>query len=243
MQPPRSPSVRTPVMLQQWRLLTFVHWRYPAGAVQALLPDDLRVQTFDGTAWVGLVPFLMRGVRAPGVPPLPWLSQFPETNVRTYVSGPDGGSGIWFLSLDAARLPAVLAGRAGYGLPYCWSDMSVRSSGKRLTYRSRRRWPGPSGAKCDATVHVGQPFQENELGPLDHFLTARFRLYSVLAGRLVAADAEHRPWPLFRARLEGLDQDLVQAPGLPSPEGAPLLHASPGVRVRIGMWHPVRAAG
>jgi uncharacterized protein YqjF (DUF2071 family) len=226
-------------MIQHWRLLTFVHWRYPADLVQSLLPEGLRVQTFDGHAWIGLVPFLMRGVRPPGVPPLSWLSRFPETNVRTYVSGADGGSGVWFLSLDAARLPAVLAGRAGFGLPYCWSSMAVRAVGGQLIYHSDRRWPTPPGARCAARVEIGRRFDDDELGPLDHFLTARFRLYSVLAGRLVAADAEHGPWPLFRARLDHLDQDLVQAAGLPAPEGVPLLHASPGVRVRIGRWRPV----
>src|ERR1051325_7601239 len=100
--------VRPALMLQQWRLLTFLHWRFPAADVARLLPEGLTAQTFARTAWVGLVPFVMVGVRAPGVPPLPWLSRFPETNVRTYVRGPDGKPGIWFYSLDAARLPAVL---------------------------------------------------------------------------------------------------------------------------------------
>src|SRR2546430_14347972 len=111
--------------------------------VQALLPAGLTVQTFDGTAWVGLIPFLMVGVRAPGVPALPWLSRFPETNVRTYVRGRDGRSGIWFFSLDATRLPAVVAGRSGFGLPYPWAAVSVRRSGAMIAYRSRRPWPGP----------------------------------------------------------------------------------------------------
>ena len=240
MRAPDSPPVGHPVMLQQWRLLTFLHWRYPVEAVQALLPDGLRVQSFDGTAWVGLVPFMMRGVRAPGVPPVPWLSDFPETNVRTYVEGPDGRVGIWFFSLDAARLAPVLAGRTGYGLPYCWSSMDVSLSGRELSYRSSRRWPGPAGARCDAVVAAGPAYDEADLGPLDHFLTARFRLYSVLAGRLVAADAEHPPWPLHRGRLVRLEQDVLEAAGLPTPTGEALVHTSPGVAVRIGLWHPVR---
>ncbi len=181
--------VHPALMLQQWRLLTFLHWRYPADVVQALLPDGLTVQTFDGTAWVGLVPFVMHGVRAPGVPALPWLSRFPETNVRTYVEGPDGRVGIWFFSLDAARLAPVLAGRTGYGLPYCWSSMRVGLSGGELSYACRRRWPGPERAVGNAVVQPGQRYRDDELGELDHFLTDRFRLYSVVAGRLVGADA------------------------------------------------------
>jgi uncharacterized protein len=231
--------VHPAVMLQQWRLLTFLHWRYPAAVVQALLPPGLTAQTFDGTAWVGLVPFMMQGVRGPGLPALPWLSRFPETNVRTYVPGPDGRVGIWFFSLDAARVAPVLAGRTGYGLPYCWASMRARAYGGELAYRSVRRWPGPARALCDAVVQPGRPYQEHELGPLDHFLTARFRLYSLVGGRLVGADAEHPPWPLHRGTMRYLHQDLLQAGGLPAPEGEPLVHTSPGVAVRIGLWHPL----
>lgn len=226
-------------MMQHWRHLTFLHWRYPAQVVQARLPPGLRVETFDGAAWVGLIPFLMDRVRPPKLPPLPWLSRFPETNVRTYVRGPDGRTGIWFLSLDAARLPAVAAARAWYGLPYFWSDMSVHRSGVELAYRTRRRWPGPAGARCDARVACGPPLTDRDLTPLDHFLTARWRLYSTVAGRLVAAGAEHPRWALRRARLVELRQDLIQAAGLPAPDHDPIVHASAGVSVRIGMWRPV----
>jgi uncharacterized protein YqjF (DUF2071 family) len=237
MQHMEIPAVRHPVMHQQWRRLTFLHWRYPAEFVQAGLPDGLTVETMDGTAWLGLIPFLMVGVRAPGAPGLPWLSRFPETNVRTYVRGPDGKPGIWFYSLDAARLPAVLTARTTFGLPYFWSRMAVQASPGRLVYRSRRRWPGPQGARCEADIDVGGPI---EAGPLDEFLTARFRLYSVFAGRLVSAAAEHPPWPLRRGRVTALDQDLVQAAGFPAPEGEPLVHTTPGVSVRIGTWRAVR---
>jgi uncharacterized protein len=241
--------------------------------VQARLPAGLEVETFDGAAWVGLVPFLMDGVRPPGVPPAPWASRFPETNVRTYARGPDGRDAIWFLSLDAARLGAVLAARAGYALPYFWSRMSVArgqppgpsapagppgppagagspdppgpagafvppsTAGDRLAYRCRRRWPGPAGGRCDAEVELGAPFDPAELGPLDHFLTARYRLWTVIGGRLAAADAEHPPWSLRRARLLDLDQTLLRAAGLPAPDGTPVVHAAEGVRVRIGAWH------
>jgi uncharacterized protein len=239
MEAPEPPLVRRAVMLHHWRWLTFLHWRYPAEVVQARLPDGLTVETFDGTAWVGLVPFVMDRVRAPWLPALPWLSRFPETNVRTYVRGPDGQTGIWFLSLDADRLPAVLAGRTSYGLPYYWSSMSVRRADRQVIYRARRRWPGPNGSRCDARVELGAAWDVRELTTLDHFLTARYRLYSTLAGRLVAADAEHPPWSLRRVTVRQLRQDLVQAGGLPPPDHEPVLHASDGVQVRIGSWHAV----
>ena len=235
-QAPTSPRVRHPVMRQHWRWLTFLHWRYPPDAVQSRLPAGLTVESFDGTAWVGLIPFLMDEVRAPGLPPLPWLSRFAETNVRTYVRGPDGRTGIWFFSLDAARLPAVLTARATYRLPYFWSSMAVRRAGDRVSYRSRRRWPGPAAAHCDAEVEFGRTSDPAELTALDHFLTARFRLYSIVADRPAVAEAEHPPWMLRRARLLWLRQDLVGAAGLSDPDHEPVVHASDGVRVRIGRW-------
>ncbi|MEU6021831.1 DUF2071 domain-containing protein [Micromonospora sp. NPDC047134] len=224
-------------MHNEWNSLTFIHWRYPPDLIQALLPTGLTVETVDGSAWVGLVPFLMEGVRPPGVPRLPWLSAFPETNVRTYVRDDRDRSGVWFLSLDAARLPAVVAGRTSYGLPYFWSEMTVRRSEDVISYRCSRRWPAPRGARCDVDVRLGPALNERELDEQAYFLTARYRLFSVVLGRLVAAEAEHVDWPLHRAELLHLDQDLLPAAGLPAPDGQPLLHASPGVPVRLGMWH------
>ncbi|GIF66161.1 hypothetical protein Ais01nite_41960 [Asanoa ishikariensis] len=227
--------VERPVMFQTWRDLTFLHWRYPATAVQELLPPGLTVDTHDGDAWVGLVPFVMAGIRAPYVPALPWLSRFPETNVRTYVIGPDGRAGIWFFSLDAARLAPVVVARLTYSLPYVWSDMSVRVDGPTQHYLCRRhRTPDQ---RCDATVRVGPPIPEPS--PLEEFLTARHRLYSVRSGRMVAADAEHGPWPLRRGELLDLDQNLLEAGGLPAPVGDPLVHASAGVLVRVSGWREV----
>ena len=157
-----GPTCPTPVdraaMVQHWEELTFIHWRYPADVVQKALPAGLEVETFDGSAWVGLIPFAMR-VRLPGSPSVPWVSEFPETNVRTYVRGPDGERGIWFFSLDAARLGAVVTARTTYRLPYFWSRMRVAGSGggRARTYHCRRRWPGPRSATSHVVTAVGEP--------------------------------------------------------------------------------------
>lgn len=241
MDAPSAPTVARPIMLHEWSTVTFLHWPYRPPVVQRLLPGGLEVESVDGQAWVGLLPFRMQDVRIPGLPAAPWVSQFAETNVRTYVRGPDGQSAIWFFSLDAARLPAVLAARATYGLHYFWADMSVEQDGRRVRYRSRRRWPGSSGAACRAVVEVDDPLGVDELAELDHFLTARYVLYTVVAGRLVYARAEHPPWPLTRARVVDLEENLILATGLPAPDRQPLVHHSPGVPVRIGAWKPVSA--
>jgi len=224
-------------MYHEWNWISFLHWRYPAAVVDRLVPAGLQVETFDGSAWVGLTPFRMEGVRVPGAPALPWISRFPEINVRTYVRDGRGHSGIWFLSLDAARLPAVLAARASYGLPYFWSDMAVRRTDDRIEYRCRRLTPH-TDARCSVDVVLGVPLAEPERDELAHFLTARFRLFTRIAGKLVAAEAEHPDWPLHHAQVQQLKENLLRNAGLPTPAGDPLVHASPGVPVRVGMWHP-----
>jgi len=115
-------SVRSPIMYQSWNNISFLHWRYDTGSLQSRLPAGLDIDVFERSAWVSLTPFLLENVRAPFMPALPWLSRFPEMNLRTYVNGP-AGPGIWFFALDADRLAAVLAARSSFGLPYHWSDM------------------------------------------------------------------------------------------------------------------------
>lgn len=230
-------TVPHPSMFHRWDDLTFLHWPYDPDVVQRLVPPGLEVETFDGVAWVALVPFRME-VRAPAGPAIPWISHFPETNVRTYVVAPDGTRGVWFLSLDATRLPAVLTARVGYRLPYFWSSMRIERHGAELTYTTRRRWPDPSGVRSRVRVRVGATFAPGELGDLDHRLTARWRLYSHHpAAQRRYALAEHEPWPLHRAELLDLDDELVAATGLPAPTGEPMVHWSPGVAVRIGLPH------
>lgn len=135
---PESPDrIRVPVMRQRWEALTFLHWPYPVVAVQRLLPPALAVEPWEGRAWVGLVPFFMR-VRPPLAPAIPGVTTFPETNLRTYVIGPDGRSGVWFFSLDAANWPAVVTGRAAYGLPYHKAKMRLERDSRSVRYRSTR---------------------------------------------------------------------------------------------------------
>jgi uncharacterized protein len=230
-------------MYQTWSWLGFLHWSYEPAVLARLLPAGLAPHTFDGRAWVGLTPFLLRDLRTPVAPALPWFTSFPETNVRTYVVGPDGRDGLWFFSLDAARLEPVLVARSTYALPYMWSAMTVERDGPLLRYRSRRRWPGPTPATSAVTLEVGDPLAPEALGELDHYLTARWQLYTTLGPVLARSCVEHEPWPLHRASLRELDTGLVTAAGLPEPVGEPLVHWSPGVRTRISGLRPLRRTG
>ena len=221
-------------MLQRWSTFSAVHWRYEAATVQRLLPAGLTVDTLDGAAWVSVTPFLMTGVRLPGLPPLPWASTFCETNVRTYVRDGAGQDGLWFFTLEASRLAFVVFARAALGVPYCWASMDLERPGGAVRYRSGRRAPGPVDARSDITVTLGEPIPSAEMTELDTFLTSRWRGYAPTPIGLRFLPVEHEPWPLRRAVVEDLDETLVASCGLSPPEGEPLAHYSPGVDVRFG---------
>jgi uncharacterized protein YqjF (DUF2071 family) len=209
-------------MLQTWEYLTFLHWPYRPRDIRSLVPPELSLHLFDGAAWVSLTPFLLSNLRLPFLPPVPWISRFPETNVRTYVQAANGEPGIWFFTLDAARLAAVAGARISYWLPYRWTKMRVAIKPGRIEYSSSR---------YRISILPGEPLLA---GALENFLTARFRLYTRAFGRLAFADIEHPPWKLQTAALAALDQNIVQASGPPSPSGDPLLHFSRRTDVRIG---------
>jgi uncharacterized protein YqjF (DUF2071 family) len=131
-------SLRWPLMLQRWERLTFLHWRYDPEQIRPLIPAELKLDTFDGSAWIGLTPFLLTHLRPPFTPAVPWISRFPETNVRTYVRGPDDTPGVWFFTLEADRLLSVIVARISYGLPYRGAAMNVEAAGGTVQYASDR---------------------------------------------------------------------------------------------------------
>jgi len=214
-------------MRQTWRRLTFLHWPYAPDLIRSVIPAGLELDTFDNTAWIGLVPFEIYDF--PGIP------HFPETNLRTYVIGPDGSRAVWFFSLEAGRLAAVIGARIGYHLPYFWASMRVTEEDGAIRYRSARRWPHDSRAITDILVRPGEQFQASELTERDHFLTARFRLYATSRNRrLYSAQIEHPSWPLARASVLSLRETLFEASGLPPPRGMPITHYSEELSVKIG---------
>jgi uncharacterized protein YqjF (DUF2071 family) len=216
-------------MLQDWNSLTFLHWPYQAEALQQFLPDGLVIDVFDDTAWLGLTPFHVTDLRPWGVPAMPWLSGFPETNVRTYVRGPGGQRGVWFLTLEAANPVAVVGARLLYGLPYRWAAMRIDTTENIVEYRSQRRDSPDTYSRI--MIRTGRPLPTS---PLAAFLTARFRLYTIIRGRLAFADVEHEPWPLRDAEVLRLDETLTSACGARRRAVQPLAYFSSGVHVRVG---------
>jgi uncharacterized protein YqjF (DUF2071 family) len=227
-------------MRQEWRHLLFLHWRAEPRALERLLPEGLEVDTFEGAAWIGLVPFTIRPTRPPVVS-LPLLPSFHEVNLRTYVRRRGGDPGVFFFSLDAASRLAVVGARTWYRLPYHFARMRMtfedaHSTGGefRIRYESSRLWPGPVPARCALRYGPlpGAPDQARA-ATLDHFLVERYLLYAVSRGRLRRARVAHVPYPLRRAAFDSLDETLSAAAGLPGPAGDLLAHYSPGVSVDI----------
>jgi len=229
-EPPQH-SVRRAVMVQHWTDIVFCHWRYDPAVVQELLPNGVEVDTFDGSAWVGLIPFHMDGLGVPGVAPLPYVGSFPEVNVRTYVRA-GNRRGVWFMSLDIDRwLPALVA-LLGYRIPFCVGDVRHVRIGDRVMSSVRRKWPSARYHSAQMSVLVGEPVADDDLS---RFLTARWGLVAnPFRSRPVWAPVDHPAWSLHSATVSELDAGVVAAAGLPYPTGEPHVLYSPGVPVRIG---------
>ncbi|MQM25101.1 YqjF family protein [Glycomyces albidus] len=220
-------------MTQSWLELVFLHWEVDPQDVAALLPRGTVPDTYEGAAYVGLVPFRMHGVAPFELPGIPYFGSFPETNVRLYSVDREGRRGVVFLSLDASRLLPVLAARLGPRIPYVWSNMSVRADARTVAYASGRRWPGPRGARSRIVVRKGERIADPT--GLEHFLTARWGLHTAVAGRLLYLPNAHPRWPLHRAELLECDENLVASAGLATIGEAPVsVLYSPGVRARFG---------
>jgi uncharacterized protein YqjF (DUF2071 family) len=207
------------VMAQTWDDLLFLHWRVPAEAIAHLVPQGLEVDQYDGTAWLGVTPFVLTGFRLRGTVPLPGLSTFPELNVRTYVTAEDK-PGIWFFSLDAASRLAVEGARRAYKLPYFHARMSAERRGDRVEYSSERA--DASGRRFAASYRpVGDVFNA-ERDSLEWLLAERYCLYAVDRGRLHRAEIHHPHWPLQDAEAD-VRTNTMAPPGLDL-DGAPLCH-------------------
>lgn len=225
-------------MRQVWEDLLFAHWPCPVSALRRLIPAALDIESFDGSGWVGVVPFRMSGVKLRAMPRVPGAHAFPELNVRTYVRHGDK-PGVWFFSLDAGSRLAVSAARASFHLPYFRADMNIVRDGDVVRYSATRIQPGARPASFDARYGPSGPVTPAAAGSLEHFLVERYCLYAANArGRLWRGDIHHRPWPLQPAHARISHNTMAEAAGIALPLLPPRLHFARTLDVRV--WAPTR---
>lgn len=223
------------VMAQDWEDLLFAHWPVPVDVLRALVPSELELDTFDGQAWIGIVPFRMSGVRLRGTPPVPGLSAFPELNVRTYVKA-GGKPGVWFFSLDAANRVAVAVARAWFHLRYFRARMALEARAQEIVYFSRRSDERGRSEQFEASYACEGARFRAQPGTLDYFLTERYCLYAQRRdGTILRGQIHHAPWELQGARVKIIANTMTESLGLPL-AGEPLLHFSKLQRVIV--WQP-----
>jgi uncharacterized protein YqjF (DUF2071 family) len=210
-------------MAMQWHDLLFAHWPVRPERLAPLIVPGLELQTFDGWAWLAVVPFRMAGTRPRGAPPPPLAGAFPELNVRTYVTH-SGKPGVWFFSLDAASRAAVEVARLVYHLPYVHAAMRCDHEGEGITYTSRRHEGDPRPAAFAGRYGPTGPAYAAAPGTLEHWLTERYCLYAAnKRGRLWRGEIDHVRWPLQPAEAE-ITRNSMTAPLGVNLEGAPILH-------------------
>jgi len=226
----RQQPQRSPVMYQRWEKLAFLHWRWAPEIIQRTLPTGLTVDTFQGDAWLAIVPFYMRGIRPRFCPPVPGISDFLELNVRTYVSDAQGRHGVWFYSLDCDQPLAVWTARTFFHLPYQHAQMSATQTDGWIDYDWQRRGDSPSRFRyrLNAQTRLAEP------GTLEFFLAERYFLLSQTPRGLRCGQVHHTPYPLAEVELDAWDvKPLLQA-GFENPNRPPdHLIGSPGVDVKV----------
>lgn len=226
-------------LTQRWNDLLFAHWPVPASSLASLIPEGLNLDTFHGSAWVGVVPFWMDRIKLHGLPSIPFARSFPELNLRTYVRDQRTGTpGVYFLSLDAGNLAAVAFARAMYNLPYHWAEMKLQQRSEReFAIYSRRRKTGTPVLFKARYRGLGptRKLAESRSGSLEYFLTERYCLFSSnRAGQPMRANIHHVPWPLEEAEAEIERNDLPAAVGIRLPDTDPVLHYSR--RLAVYVW-------
>ena len=235
----------SPIGFQTWTRLGFLHWRVAPEQLRALLPDELEIDTFDGSAWLGLVPFYMSGVRPWWSPAVPGVSNFPETNLRTYVHRRGAHPGVWFFSLDATKRLAVWLGRTFWHLNYKHAQMSLEQTGDRVCYHSLRN-DGVTRLDLELQCEPLPPGVTDgvaaEPGSLEFFLAERYLLYTTnRSGRLYRGQVHHRPYPLRPAQVVSCRQTLSAANGIDVADRPDHALFSPGVTVDIFPLRPVES--
>jgi uncharacterized protein len=220
------------IMRQDWHELLFAHWPITPEALRPLIPSCFHIDTFEGQAWIGVVPFRMSDVRPRGLPAVSSLSNFPELNVRTYVTA-DGKPGVYFFSLEAGNPFAVAIARSVFHLPYFNALMECKRSDDTIHYRSHRTHRGAPAADFSASYRPSGPVNYAQPHSIESWLTDRYCLYTNVGKQAYRADIHHMRWPLQTAEFESTIDTMALSHGIQCPKIQPLLYYSQKLEVLV----------
>ncbi|WP_205544040.1 YqjF family protein [Rubrobacter indicoceani] len=219
-------------MSMTWHDLLFMHWPVPVEVLRPMIPAGLQLDTFDGSAWLGVVPFRMSDVRPRFLPSVGPVSNFPEINLRTYVTA-DDRPGVWFFSLDAHNSLAVRLARATFGLPYFDATMSLKREDDTVHYRSRRAPLAEFSGSYRPTAGI----ERSHPHTIEAFLTERYCLYAPWGKTGVRrGEVHHELWPLRKAEAEVETLQMTEQVGITLPDTEPVLHFAE--RLEVLAWVP-----
>lgn len=224
------------IMSQTWHDLAFLHWPVTSSVLRPYLPGSLEIDTFEGQAWIAVVPFWMSGIRLRAMPPFPFVSRFIELNVRTYVRH-RGRPGVLFLTLDAPIAMMNCIARQWFHLPYRQARMMVRKVSRRVYFESTRIERAVPRARFIGDYEPIEAPKASRPGSLEHWLTERYGLFApTQRGDLITAEIHHRPWPLQRAHATIHANSMATALRIPLPESPPIAHYAEKIRALV--WRP-----
>ena len=217
-------------MKQTWSDLLFAHYPIKFELLRKLVPEVLDLDSYNGMCWVGVVPFRMSGIRLRGLPPIPGTDQFPELNVRTYITL-DGKPGVYFFSLDAANLLAVRGARTLYYLPYWYSDMEIKNSGSNIIFKSKRLHDPDIELACSYRP-ISEPFKVTK-GSFEEWMVERYCFYTLnSSGVPLRCDILHEPWTLQEAEAEFSTNSILSKQGIDVDSHVPIFHFAKKLEVR-----------
>lgn len=221
------------VMKQTWHDLLFAHWEIDVDLIKPYIPNSLDIDTYDGKAWIGVIPFHMSGIRLRYLPEIPHTSKFPEINVRTYVTYKGEKPGVFFFSLDATNLLAVMTAKYFFRLPYFHADISVKKEQDTIKYHSSRKNTYEKRIFCGKYKPITDVFEAKKHS-LDYWLIERYCLYTTHNNRLFRGEINHKPWPLQRANADILTNSMIPIKDFNPQNQVPILHYAN--RMDVLLW-------
>lgn len=229
-------SIQPWIMYQAWKELLFIHWEIEPHEIKHLIPEGLELDTFNGKAWIAVVPFMMRDIKPRYTFPVPWISYFLELNVRTYVKL-NNKPGVYFLSLEASNPLAVRIARKLFYLPYMDAKMSIIKRNGYFEYYSKRTHKNEPEAELHLKYKPISDIISYQHNSIEHWLTERYCLYSANEkGHIYIGEIHHKKWELQVAECEIITNTMTLAHGIKTPETKPLLHYSKNLEVVV--WYP-----